>query len=193
MSLQSDEVLVVAKTTSGLGGWTQAQLSSEVAALVGAPSNVFCRGTFAAPTGAPNSLESCNLTITVDQSGFSVASSSQLRLPSTGYYLLLVQATGITTAIALADVNTAVAVPNLTFTLTQFGAGTIGSMANPLIYRVTAAADVDAYCAPGGAAMGVGNVANIATQYFRIDYINRVTQTGNTVGSGSFVCLKLRS
>lgn len=192
MSVPADKVLGLFSTNSGQEGWTQAQLAEAVQALVGSPVNVFCRGTFAAPTGAPNTLENCSLTLTVNQSGFSVASSVQLVLPSTGYYLLMINTAGITAALALADVNTSVAVPGLSFGLTQFGVGSIGSCFQTLSYRVTAAGAVDAYCASNGFCAGVGNVANITTQYFRIDYTNRVTQTGVSGGSGSFVCLKLR-
>jgi len=193
MTIPSNKIIPLLDTNGGLPGMNQDQFAAEVLALVGSPQMVFCRGTFVAPTGAPNTLENCNLTITSNQSGFSIASNSQLVLPSTGHYLIMVGSAGISVAGALGDVNTAVAVPSQSFLLVQFGAGTIASMANPLIYRVTAAGAVDAFACPPGFVFGVGNITNIATQYFRIDYTNRVLQTGNQTGSGTFVCLKLRS
>ena len=194
MSIPADKIIPLLGTQSGLPGYSNAEFTALLQALVGSPTMVFYRGTYVATTGNPAAAEDCTFTTTLNQSGFSLESSNtRLLFPSTGYYAVWADSPSVISVTTPVAGLVASGVPYYNFLLSQFGVGAVGSYLCPASYVATTGGAVTDVHSLGGSLSAVMNVTNIATQYLRVIFTNNYFAATASTLAGRLIVMKLRS
>lgn len=193
MSIPADKIIPLLLTNSGLPGLDQAAFAALVAALSSTSLPLF-RGTAAPATGAPNTTEDCTFTQIRNTGSYVLqATSTQLVVPSTGYYLCSMFYPGQVNSQGVADVNTTAAVPhvNMLVNVQAAPANNNFNMSPRMSYVVTAAGAVTDMALGVAAATSILRIFDTAAQYLRVRYTNSAFDSTNFAVGVNFAIAKI--